>query len=429
MDLHHLDGRLVERLLQFASRKFGRDWFGELLDLLEVDELNDDKMAQLIAPCAVYEWLSEDGTLVELFLESSPRGLSEKEHGWLDAQRRSWLSVWEVQRATPGLDVEVRDLLTGEERRVLERSGSSVLSPRDGVLARVVDFGGLSVFCGMHPRLLPPRPAAAVVSGVRDAAGLRAKRVSPAELRAKVPLEGWILSWELVVERHDASMAKPPKLANTDGDPLLLTKDRFEFAPDDRSRIEMELAELAEVDEDDLPAGAERAYTFHRPGNPMHKSWDNTIVGRAVVRDAELVLETNSIRRANDLRAKVEAALEPLARHRLREHEDPEVLLRERHSRDRKNAPKPSSAQAPAPEVLDALREFKQRHLEAWVDTPIPALAGLTPRQAAVKPRKRKEVELLLKEIENQEGRAPLDQRIDVSTLWRELGLEAVRRE
>ncbi|HMI82654.1 MAG TPA: hypothetical protein VK550_01105 [Polyangiaceae bacterium] len=50
----------------------------------------------------------------------------------------------------------------------------------------------------------------------------------------------------------------------------------------------------------------------------------------------------------------------------------------------------------------------------------------MTPREAASKPRKRKEVVLLLKEMENMESRAPAAERVDVSMLWTELGLSGM---
>ena len=65
------------------------------------------------------------------------------------------------------------------------------------------------------------------------------------------------------------------------------------------------------------------------------------------------------------------------------------------------------------PELVEALMDFKRRHLEEWLDTPIPALSGMTPREAATKPRKRKELVMLLKEIEHHESRAPREQQVD----------------
>jgi hypothetical protein len=43
------------------------------------------------------------------------------------------------------------------------------------------------------------------------------------------------------------------------------------------------------------------------------------------------------------------------------------------------------------------------------------------------RPRKRKELVMLLKEMEHHESRTPSEQQIDLSLLWRELELEGAR--
>ena len=424
MRLHDMDRGLVERLLKFASVALGKDWFKEIL--AELDDLEvDESMAQLIFTCSVYEWAVEEGTVVEIFLRSRPPGLSESEQAWLEAQTRGWLSIWEIQEVTPGVGVTVRDLFSGEERRVLEQGGSRSLKPRDAILARVVDFEGMTVFCGMHPRSLPPREAASVIVALRKSLGVGTRKVPVSRLQAEVPLQGWIITWGLGVAHYDASRLKIPELQNTDGDPLLLTTDRFEFDPKDRATIEAKLATLAEGE--GAGSSAERAFSFQRSGNAMHKDWDNTVVGRAVLRPRALLLETNSIRRADDLRAKVEAALGALLRHRTREHQDPEALLKMARDPGRKPAVMKKTEEQP-PEVLEVLRDFKRKHFATWLDTPLPALSGLTPREAAAKPRKRKDVVLLLKEMENSESRLPSAERFDMSSLWSELHLQGTAR-
>jgi hypothetical protein len=152
---------MVERLVTFATREFGRGWMGDLLGQLELDL--DPELSQLVGPCSLYEWPSEKGTMAELWLASSPRGISDRERGWLAAQGRAWLSIWEVREVTPNVAVRVRDFLTGEERYVLERSGTEVLTPRDAVLGRVVDFEGwldtpIPALSGMTPREAAAKP-------------------------------------------------------------------------------------------------------------------------------------------------------------------------------------------------------------------------------------------------------------------------------
>ncbi len=61
---------------------------------------------------------------------------------------------------------------------------------------------------------------------------------------------------------------------------------------------------------------------------------------------------------------------------RAREHSDPLARLRG-------SAAAPAPSAQPDPALTAALVEFKARHYHDWLDGPIPALRGLTPRQAA----------------------------------------------
>lgn len=55
---------------------------------------------------------------------------------------------------------------------------------------------------------------------------------------------------------------------------------------------------------------------------------------------------------------------------------------------------------------------------------PIPALGGKTPRKAARSEKGRRELDLLLRDIENHESRLPEGMRFDMSRLRKALGLE-----
>ena len=46
--------------------------------------------------------------------------------------------------------------------------------------------------------------------------------------------------------------------------------------------------------------------------------------------------------------------------------------------------------------IAGALAEFYRRHWEQWVDAPLPALKGATPRAAAASPARRERLEALL---------------------------------
>lgn len=406
---HELDERLVGQLLAYAHSRFGPA-------LLHSPEVFAD--AEAAAPLAV-PWFCycariRGKTLAASYLEEHGGTLPAAEREWLAAQQLAWLSVWEVLSVDPGRSVTVQDLLTGEQRKVAEVSASRLLAARDAILARVVEPPRESVFCGTHPRPLPPLSAAQVVARVR--AKLRKRTAVPIERLREESIGRFLIAcWEEAAEELDRQRAMPPLLQNTDGDELVMTIDHFAFAPAVRGQIAAALAAMSDVEppEDD---GA--TYVFLKRGNPMHKSWENTVIGRAELAQAELRLSANSVRRADALRARVQTACSGLLRHRARTHSDPgaERGPRAHLKEERETAPSPQEAQL--------VQELKARHYAEWVDQPVPALGGQTPRQAMRTKRGREQVRILLKAIENHESRSPAATRFDFSALRTELRLD-----
>jgi hypothetical protein len=188
-------------------------------------------------------------------------------------------------------------------------------------------------------------------------------------------------------------------LHNTDDDPFLFTIDDFAIAPGQKDAVAERLEALEGV-QPPLPDDEEPEFTLLKPGNRMYPSWENTVVGRAVLSAGALKLESNSIARADELRRCVEDACRGLLRHRAREHSDPLALASQR-------LPGTKAEPIESAEVERLLREYKERHYATWVDHPLPALGGKTPRQAARTKAGREEVDLLLRDMENHEAGAP----------------------
>ena len=149
----------------------------------------------------------------------------------------------------------------------------------------------------------------------------------------------------------------------------------------------------------------------------MHKDWENTVIARAWVSEGALKLESNSIARADELRRRIEEACTGLLRHRAREHSDPVALA--------EHCPPSEPENELPPEVQQRLvRDLKERHYADWPDQPLPALGGKTPRDAARTRRGRAQVDLLLRQFENSEGRLPPGERFDISDLRAQLRLQ-----
>ena len=302
-------------------------------------------------------------------------------------------------------------MFSGAERYCDERKGSESVGPRHHVLGRVVDHDGASTFAGLYGRPLTPRDASNVIEVVRKR--LRLAGNAPVDRLRQPKIEKLLIEeWQRAVD--DSDRRPPPTLSNTDGDPLLLTSDHFDFDADLREVIIARLVAVDGMDDGgESPAGRELA--FARSGNPIHPSWENTILGHLAIGKTSVRLDTNSIPRADALRAHVEAAVGPLVRFRARVHSDPLARVGD----EPLAAPEPSS-----PEASAIVREYKERHYADWGDHPLPALNGKTPRAAVRTKAGKKKVDLLLKEMENHESRVPAASRFDFGPLRTDLGLD-----
>lgn len=412
--LHRMDERLVERVVLYANERFGRQWLAAPMEAYFLPRPFAQEDMQLFMPWVVNHWRVEGRTPREWLLAERGDSLSEAEHDWLLSQAGAVLSVWEARQVYEGEGLVVKDLLRGEERFVHEVKGSRTVRAREALLARVVDHEGLSVFCGVYPRTLPPRDTDLVVRAVRGELKVRGPWVPQRKLAAEGMDLGLIHLWtEAVLELESAPVVQPV-LVNTEGDPLLLTADHFSFPAHKRRQVVERLRRMegAEVREEGPPT----ELVFLKPYR--EGALLELYVGRAVVDSSRLRVETNSVERAEALRASVEAACEGLLTHRVREHADPQALLAEQDALAEAQAGEPA-----APEMLEVLREFKARHYAGWLDVPLPLLKGKTPREAVRTAAGRRKVELLLKELEHGEAQLPERERTDLASLRGELGL------
>ena len=414
-DLHDLDGRLVEAMIEFAKRRFDHAWLQGAKRIAE-----RTKAIALLGPALAYLVRVDDKPVAHWYAREHARDLSQTEQGWLQAQLAGWLSVWEVRGVDPGRSLELADLLTGETRQVLEKNASRTLNVRHAILARVVDFAGLSLLCGVHDRPLPPREALDVVRHARRSlrrGGARGIK----RLRQEKMARYLIARWEDAVAELDARPAPQLQLSNTDGEGLLITVDRFEFEPARQREIE---TALATIDGVDAPTAGEPdgCYRFIRPDPSDPTGAQGTILGHAWIGKGKLRVETHSRERADRIRAQIETGCGDRLRHRSREHSDPQALMDKERGDFNPSAP-PAPPAPPGPEAEAAIRHYKQQHYTAWLDQRLPALDGQTPRAAVRTQAGREQVDLLLKEFESDEARLPEAQRYDFTQLRHTLGV------
>lgn len=409
--LHALDRELVADISAFASSRFGAEARGWVRDFDDPDEA-----LALAMPWSVYHACIQGRPAFEWFLEEARPRPNADERRWLDAQRSSWLSIWEVTEVRPGEGLTLRDLLSDEERSVHEILAAETLVRRDCVLARVVESDSICVLGGMYPRALPPVEGAEVVRRARGR--LRRKRAVPVDrLRGEKIGLYLIRRWEEALAELELRWSQPPDLRNTDGDPLLLTTDHFEIAPGRGADVEARLSVLDGVLPPE-PGDADPTFDFRRtPAGGAPHTPGATLLGSLRLSGERIRVETNSTARADDLRARIEERCGDLVRHRTRQHTDPmsEPVRESLADRPRETTP---------PEAQQLVLDYKRSHYAGWLDEPLPALDGKSPREAARSKGGRAALDVLLKDMEHTEQRSPPGERFDFSEFRLELRLD-----
>lgn len=412
--LHRLDERVTKRLIRFAVQ-LDADWEEAVADeYFDDGRTPEDVGRSLMVPWGLYHYEPDVGdsrSAAEWLLDEEGPRLPADERAWIEAGRRAWLSVWEVLEVKPGVGLALRDLLTGAERFVYEESASRGLSPRLAILTRVVEHEGISVLVGTHPRPLPPREATAFVAECTDLLEVEGGSVRPVDLRDHEATLELVRLWH---EMESEMLTRPaPRMTNFDGDPLEWVTDRFAFDPERRDEVIQALSGLGGAD----GALEDGGTTMIGYGKDDARG-GRTSVGRALVGVSELALEANSVRRADSLRADVQAACGAWIRHVDRARLD----VVEEVSRRRREEPAAEPV-VKTPEMQQAIREYKEHHYAGWPNERLGALQGRTPREAVGTPEGRREVETMLKQIEYIESRHPEGERFDVSVLRKALGV------
>ena len=231
--------------------------------------------------------------------------------------------------------------------------------------------------------------------------------------------EGFEDDWYEDDDWEDESPEGPgglPALVTTDGEPLVFCTTEYEIKGGEDREIVRRLDAMEELhrEQDD---GAERWVWLET------RSDRDVVIASLSLESDRLMVETQSVLRsarvggrlAEDLGARI-----TLIDHTT-ERPTPEMLA-SRTAGFRDGEDRPSVAPE---EERRVVREVMEQHYRRWPDEPVPALEGLTPREAVADPDFRPEVVALLREFEDQNRSAPEAMRgFDFGFLWKQLGLD-----
>jgi hypothetical protein len=340
---------LYEKACLFLMDEPRRELHTELADERARYADSDDEIWAAMTDPLVADALLFEGGLLEDFLAT--RGVLLPDDERLLAQQ--WLltdrSVHEVTAIHPGDNLTLRDLRTGDVCKVRERTAGRYLTTGQLICARVAPAGDtLQIFGGLEPIALHHRD---------ELITLLDSEPDPHDLV------------EFLTRRF-----APTVLQNTNGDALVFCE-----------------ATLRAADPDSLVKILDTTYDRADPSEP---EWFDHVTTDGVRRvNATLWLEGNDLRvdtNSEERHERILAALRELV---------PDITLlteSRKPARDSREAAVPATGHDGGsvlhpqdPDVAAMLEQYVRDYEEKWLDEPIPALAGVTPRQAADDPTRR----------------------------------------
>lgn len=308
-----------------------------------------------------------EGGLLEEMLARRGSLLPADERDLLAAWTRTRAAAYELVEVAAGARMTLLDLRSGDRFAIVDHS-----------LSRA----GLPVGSALLAWVVPEPEGYALSIGVVRVPDERRERLL--DLLDQEPSARDLAAWY-------RSLSAPPHLATTAGDPLLFTT--LVYAVEDVEAARAALAPHLEPDGDRLIAFEER-------------SGERWLRGGISFDEKRLIVRTTSAARAawfSDLLTEVVPDAELTDVERLTSDDlaadgvdgdlDPEESGSGALDLD---ALDPSDRQA----LEEQLEAMMRRHEDSWLDTPLPALKGATPREAADDPTRREALERLLDEFD-----------------------------
>lgn len=411
---------------------------------------------------AFFDWfihdyrLSTSGrTLVEEVLLEHPPALSPEARTLLEAWRDVPVRLYEVIAVEPGVGMTLRDLFGSAAHRIREVRGSRCVARWDVVAARLIPIGG-ELRVSATVLVFRPEEKQQLLEKVETRFRAWGHDQPGAELERFLKADGLLfhrLAREMAERRREE--ARHLTAMTPEGHMIVVATARYRL----RDAAAALAALRASEDFEESGAGPDRQTSFvwlkRGPSIRLVSRRDGPAQGFELSGyfhagpDAEPVATLGDVRVRGSRLSLACLSRERLAWGQSRLAEllgDALVLEAEQfESLDAKRGAAPRQSQGngptchaasgvrsgrPSSEVGDErLREIAARHLHShyvrWIDTPLPALGGVSPREASRDPGSRHALETLLRRVENMEDHRRMSDGVfcDVSWLRRDLGM------
>ncbi len=229
------------------------------------------------------------------------------------------------------------------------------------------------------------------------------------------------------------SMFTPPKLVNTDGDPMVIYEIYYEINSPQAVFNKLKILGVG-VEEQDLLSEAkfdkngklmEIEFPWLKLGNRKIKSWENTVLGHISIKKNQLKIDVNSEKRANTIKKKIEVLSKSQAVYKRTKIQSMASLMEKVIKENVRESHLDAVDEPLPPELQELMDNQLMAHWKEWIHQKIPALGNISPLKAIKDSDGREMVKALLDDFELKDRNAAPHQKQQKYIDWarEQLGL------
>lgn len=388
-------------------------------------------------------YLPSGMTIMQDFYSTMFDKLTEEERKILDSYMVSYMDIYEVMDVTEGVGLKLRGIFTGTELEVKEVKGSQQLVKWDIIMARVYTLNGINRIASSRVWVIPRYLKDGLITFLHEEferfklvpAGIKqGEEGGKAEWPKFMKKRAYIVNHYLedlperkkillTEERHRIILSKAHFDIKDLKEAIHLLEREYDFVVDEVKEKEARITWLKRGGSKEWQVSGDKSEDgmiilsklIHGSGQ---LEW--TVLGNINITHSRLVLECLSKERLERGKERLKEILGDLLLHKIDTFEDIEKAV---------EGYKPTRRRERSPELSEKDQliadEYMGREFKKWVDEKIPALNGLTPREAIKRDEWRQKVIELIKDFENTEERKRKNGEpyFDVGVLKKELGL------
>lgn len=387
------ENELRMRLVEYTERPEIQAQAGEAFYIWKADpdfipdEVSDDKIDDLTFE-KFFDWFLYDFRLldtgdriIERFYYDERGTLSGPEEavikGWID----SVYSFFEVGEVVPGEYCDIRDLFLQTEFRVRDSSSSKKLRSSDIIGARPLNAGDNVYFSGIISAY--PQAFKNIILEYFD---------SEFELYGKsrgdvADKKEFIRDLGFQISNYMDELARNPHFITPEGEDLVLAS--AVYGVKDRGKALERLDKIDALKQISGPDEEIRVFTIDIGGR-------SNISGTIEVDDERLDIATYSLEMLERAKSIIEKELEGLI-----VHVEDKTKGMESYTERNQKAKTKLKRLPPGVKSKKELDKKLDEYYKQWLDLPLAALDGLTPREAARTAEGKKKLNIVLRELEN----------------------------